>query len=154
MTQRVAVLAALLASTVAQSGASAAEPRTRGVGVESSAVVPSRKPVVGPVPAAPTQATAEESSAPRWRSALGIGAMVVGAAAVGSGIYALARDGKRDCDDPVCPRVYPKTAVSGWVQTGLGGATMVGGVLLFPWSSSITTTVTFVPSGLWLRGAF
>jgi hypothetical protein len=68
---------------------------------------------------------------PRWQKALGVGAILAGLAAVGSGAYLLWLDGQYTCRSAGCtPFDKYNTALAGWLLMAGGTAASLGGVTL------------------------
>ncbi len=71
---------------------------------------------------------------PAWQKVLGVGATLVGLAAVGAGAYLLWRDGQYGCWPAPCKSAQFHTALAGWLLVAGGAAVSLGGVtfLLLP----------------------
>jgi hypothetical protein len=68
---------------------------------------------------------------PRWQKVLGVGAILTGLAAVGSGAYLLWLDGQYTCRSAACPPSNKyNTALAGWLLMAGGTAASLGGVSL------------------------
>ena len=113
---------------------------------EAAAAAALAQPAVGPAPTTPNASAANPvlgapapsrwARVPAWQKVLGVGATLVGLAAVGTGAYLLWLDGQNACARPGIPCAYPEyqTAMAGWLLMAGGTAASLGGVtfLLVP----------------------
>jgi hypothetical protein len=91
------------------------------------ALAPTNVPAVDSVAEAPSPS--RWARLPLWQKVLGVGASLVGLAAVGSGAYFLWQDGQATCSAGTCP-YHHQTALAGWLLVAGGAATSLGGVTL------------------------
>ena len=94
------------------------------------APVTSHAPAVNPVSGAPSPS--RWAHVPRWQKVLGVGATLVGLAAVGTGAYLLWLDGQDACSPrgKGCPYNEYQTALAGWLLVVGGTVASLGGVTL------------------------
>ena len=67
---------------------------------------------------------------PTWQRVLGVGAILTGLAAVGSGAFLLWLDGQSSCWPAKCSASNYHTALAGWLLVAGGTAASLGGVTL------------------------
>ncbi|HJX65059.1 MAG TPA: hypothetical protein VJ860_14040 [Polyangia bacterium] len=113
----------------------------RAAETADGASLPQDQHLLAPAPA-PTSVPAVDSVAdapspsrwarlPLWQKVLGVGASLVGLAAVGSGAYFLWQDGRAACSPPSGTCAYHhQTALAGWLLVAGGTAASLGGVTL------------------------
>ena len=110
---------------------------------------PDLKSASEPAPAEPSH----------WHTWTGISLGVVGAAAVGFGIYLVAVDGgckTLNGTTHMCMDWY-HTKTDGWIVAGLGAAALVAGGIVFftgPSSSASSVALGASPNGIWVAGRF
>jgi hypothetical protein len=93
------------------------------------ALAPTNVPAVDSVAEAPSPS--RWARLPLWQKVLGLGASLVGLAAVGGGAYFLWQDGQAACSPPSGTCAYHhKTALAGWLFVAGGTAASLGGVTL------------------------
>jgi hypothetical protein len=122
-------IAILVVELVAAPSLAWAAEAATGAGLTPPSLAPA--PVAGSAPAANpvlgAPAPSRWARVPAWQKVLGVGATLVGLAAVGTGAYLLWLDGQ--------PRAYKRpTALAGWLLMAGGTAASLGGVtfLLVP----------------------
>ena len=83
---------------------------------------------------ADTPSPSRWAQVPLWQKVLGVGASLVGLAAVGTGAYLLWLNGQAACSagprGSRCPYSDHQTALAGWLIVAGGAATSLGGVTL------------------------
>jgi hypothetical protein len=105
-----------------------------------AAGIPQKQPSLLPTPVA-TDASAVNAVSgspspsrwarlPRWQKVFGVGAILTGLAAVGSGAYLLWLDGQAACWPAKCVSSKYNTALAGWLLMAGGTAASLGGVTL------------------------
>ncbi len=122
-----------------------------------AAVDPDTKPASEPDVKGPSEPAPVEPS--HWHTWTGISLAVVGAGAVGFGVYLMAVDGgckTLNASTHMCIDHY-HTKTDGWILAGLGAATLVAGGIIFftgPSDTSPSVALGASPNGLWLAGRF
>lgn len=122
-----------------------------------TAVEPDVKSAAEPDVKSASEPPAAEPS--HWHTWTGISLGVVGAAAVGFGIYLMAVDGGCKTLNGSTNKcmVYYQTKTDGWIVAGLGAAALVAGGIVFftgPSSSGSSVALGASPNGLWVAGRF
>jgi hypothetical protein len=93
------------------------------------APVATNSPTLNTVSGAPS--ASRWARVPAWQKVLGVGATLVGLAAVGTGAYLLWLDGQNGCSPPSKTCQYKReTALPGWLLMAGGTAAGLGGVTL------------------------
>ena len=128
-----ALIAILSLQLIAAPGSALAAEAADAVGI------PQNQPSLLPTPAATTAPAVNAVSGspsptrwtrlPRWQKVFGVGAILTGLAAVGSGAYLLWLDGQPACGLAACASSY-HTALAGWLLMAGGTAASLGGVTL------------------------
>jgi hypothetical protein len=120
---------ALVATPVFAQAAEAAE--VAGIPQHQPSLVPA------PVTTAPTADAVSDAlpptrwaRLPRWQKVFGVGAILTGLAAVGSGAYLLWLDGQPACRPAGCVSSRYNTALAGWLLMAGGTAASLAGVTL------------------------
>jgi len=129
----VCALVATFSLTLATPGLARAAETANGAARPQDPHVPAAAPAPTSVPAVDSVADAPSPSRwarlPLWQKVLGVGASLVGLAAVGSGAYFLWQDGQSTCSSGTCA-YHHQTALAGWLLVAGGAAFSVGGVTL------------------------
>ena len=107
---------------------------------EDVAGISQHQPSLLPAPVTTTVPTADAVSdalpptrwarLPRWQKVFGVGAILTGLAAVGSGAYLLWLDGQPACRPAGCVSSRYNTALAGWLLMAGGTAASLAGVTL------------------------
>jgi hypothetical protein len=131
----VSTLAAILSiALVVAPGSAQAAGAADGAGIAQNhpsllpAPVTTTAPAVDTVSGAPSPT--RWARLPRWQKVLGVGAILTGLAAVGSGAYLLWLDGQAACQPAPCQSSNYNTALAGWLLMAGGAAASLGGVTL------------------------
>ena len=101
---------------------------------------PQNQPALAPTPVTTSPPAVDAASGspfpsrwarvPTWQKVLGVGAILTGLAAVGSGAFLLWLDGQSSCWPAKCSASNYHTALTGWLLMAGGTAASLGGVTL------------------------
>jgi len=118
----------------------AAPGRAWAAEVTDAASRPQNQPALAPTPVMSNSPTLDAASGspspshwarvPTWQRVLGVGAILTGLAAVGSGAFLLWLDGQSSCWPAKCSASNYHTALAGWLLMAGGTAASLGGVTL------------------------